>query len=62
MIHTVEGFSVVNKAEGDVFLKLSCLFYDPKDVGNVISGSLPFRNTACTLRNLEVLDSCAIEA
>ena len=61
-MHAVEGFSVVNKAEVDVFLKFPCFFYDPKDVGNVISGSLPFRNTACTLRNLEVLNSCAIEA
>ena len=62
VIHTVKGFGIVNKAEIDVFLELSCFFDDPADVGNVISGSLPFRNTACTLRNLEVLDSCAIEA
>jgi len=39
MIHTVKGFGVVNKVEGDVFLQLSCFFYDPMDVGNLISGS-----------------------
>ena len=40
--HTVKGFSVVNKAEVDVFLELSCFFYDPTDVGNLISGSSAF--------------------
>ena len=44
--HTVEGFSIVNKAEVDVFLELSCFFDDPVDVGNLISGSLPFLNPA----------------
>ena len=39
VIHTVIGFGIVNKAEIDVFLKLSCFFYDPADVGNLISGS-----------------------
>ena len=39
MIHTVKGFGVVNRAEIDVFLKLSCFFDDPADVGNLISGS-----------------------
>ena len=42
VIHTVKGFCVVNKAEADVFLKLSCFFYDPTDVGNLISGSSAF--------------------
>ena len=37
MIHTVKGFGTVNKAEVDVFLKLSCFFNDPSDVGSVIS-------------------------
>ena len=37
-IHTVKGFGIVNKAEIDVFLKLSCFFDDPTDVGNLISG------------------------
>ena len=39
VIHTVKGFSIVNKAEMDVFLELSCFFDDPVDVGNLISGS-----------------------
>ena len=39
VIHTVKGFGIVNKAELDVFLDLSCFFDDPADVGNLISGS-----------------------
>ena len=39
LIHTVKGFGVVNKAEIDVSLELSCFFDDPMDVGNLISGS-----------------------
>ena len=39
MIHTVKGFGIVNKAEIDVFLELSCFSDDPADVGNLISGS-----------------------
>ena len=39
VIHTVKGFGIVNKAEIDVFLELSCFFHDPADVGNLISGS-----------------------
>ena len=42
MIHTVKGFSVVNEAEVDAFLEFSCFFYDPADVGNLISGSFAF--------------------
>ena len=42
VIHTVKGFVVVNKAEVDVFLELSCFFCDPVDVGNLISGSSAF--------------------
>ena len=42
MIHTVKGFGVVNKAEVDVFLELSCFFDDPTDVGNLISRSSTF--------------------
>src|SRR5574342_26894 len=40
VIHTVKGFGIVNKAEIDVFLELSCFFHDPANVGNLISGSL----------------------
>ena len=39
MIHTVQGFGIVNKAEIDVFLELSCFFHDPADVDSMISGS-----------------------
>ena len=42
VIHTVKGFGIVNKAEIDVFLELSCFFDDPLDVGNLISGSSAF--------------------
>ena len=42
VIHTVKGFGVVNKAEVDVFLELSCFFDDPMDVGNLISDSSAF--------------------
>ena len=42
VIHTVKGFDIVNKAETDVFLELSCFFYDPVDIGNLISGSSAF--------------------
>ena len=42
VIHTVKGFGIVNKAEIDVFLELSCFFYDSADVGNLISGSSAF--------------------
>ena len=45
MIHTVEGFDIVNKAEKDVFLELSCFFHGPADVGNLISGSSAFSKT-----------------
>ena len=39
LVHTVKGFGIVNKAEIDVFLQLSCFFHDPADVGNLYSGS-----------------------
>ena len=44
VIHTVKGFGIVNKAEIDVFLELSCFFDDPMDVVNLISGSSAFLN------------------
>ena len=46
VIHTVKGFGIVNKAEIDVFLELSCFFDDPADVGNLISGSSGFLKLA----------------
>ena len=45
VIYTVKGLRVVNEAEVDVFLELSCFFYDPVDVGNLISGSSAFSTT-----------------
>ena len=49
VIQTVEGFDIVNKAEIDVFLELSCLFDDPADIGNVISGSSAFSKTSLNI-------------
>ena len=46
VIHTVKGFGIVNKAEVDVFLKLSCFFDDAADAGNLISGSPPFSKSS----------------
>ena len=46
VIYTVKGFGIVNKAEIDVFLELSCFFDDPVDVGNLISGSSAFSKTS----------------
>ena len=48
VIHTVKGFSVVSEVEVDVLLELSCFFYDPTDVGNLILVPLPFLNPVCT--------------
>ena len=45
-IHTVKGFSIVNEAGVDVFLEFDCYFYDPEEVGSLISGSLTFLNSA----------------
>ena len=49
VIHTVKGFSVVNEAEVDVFLEFSCFFYDPTDVGNLISGSSAFSKSSLNI-------------
>ena len=46
VIHTVKGFGVLNKAEVDVFLELSCFFDDPTDVGNLTSGSSAFSKSS----------------
>ena len=46
VVHTVKGFGVVNGAEVDVFLKFPCFFYDPVDVGNLISGSSAFSKSS----------------
>ena len=54
VIHTVNGFSVVNEEEVDVFLELSCFFYDPMDVGNLISGSSAFSKASLSIWKFSV--------
>ena len=49
VIYTVKGFGIVNKAEIDVFLELSCFFDDPMDVGNLISGSSAFSKSSLNI-------------
>ena len=49
VIHTVKGFGMVNKAEEDIFLELSCFFDDPADVGNLISGSSAFSKSSLNI-------------
>ena len=49
VIHTVKGFGIVNKAEIDVFLDLSCFFHDPADVGNLTSRSSAFSKTSLNI-------------
>ena len=61
VIHTVKGIGLVNKAEVDVFLELSCFFDDPVDVGNLISGSSAFSKTSLNIWK-EVHSSCIAEA
>jgi len=54
VIHTVKGFGIVNQAEIDVFLELSCFFHDPADVGNLLSGSSAFSKTSLKIRKFTV--------
>ena len=49
VIHTVKGFGIVNKAEIDAFLELSCFFHDPVDVGNLISGASAFSKSSLNI-------------
>ena len=51
----MKGFGIVNKAEVDIFLELSCFFDDPADVGNLISGPLPFLKPAWTSGSLQFM-------
>ena len=53
VIHTVKGFGIVNNAEIDVFLELSCFFDDPAD-SNLISGSSPFSKTNLNIKKFVV--------
>ena len=54
VIHTVKGFGIVNKAEIDVFLELSCFLYDPGDFGNLIFGSSAFSKANLIMWNFTV--------
>ena len=54
VIHTVKGFGIVNKAEIDVLLELSCVSHDPLDVGNLISGSSVFSKTSLNIAKFMV--------
>ena len=54
VIHTVKGFGIVNKAEVDIFLELSCFFDDPMDVGNLISGSSAFSKSSLNIWKFSV--------
>ena len=54
VIHTVKGFSIVNEAEVDVFLEFSCFFYDPADIGNMISGSSAFSKSSLNIWKFSV--------
>ena len=49
MIHTVKGFAVVNKVEVGMFMELSCFFYDPAGVGNLIFGSSAFSKSSLNI-------------
>ena len=60
MIHTDKGFDIVNKAEVDVFLELSCFFDDPTDVGKLISGSSAFSKSRLNIWKFH--DSRTVEA
>ena len=54
MIHTIKGFGIVNQAQIDIFLELSCFIDDPVDVGNLISGSSTFSKTSLNIRKFKV--------
>ena len=61
MIHTVKGFSIVNKTEIDVFQELSGFFNDPVDIGNLISASSAFSKTSLNILNITLL-ACEMSA
>jgi len=57
LIHTVNVFGIVNKADIDIFMELSCFFYDPADVGNLISDSSAFSITSLNIWKF-MIDIC----
>ena len=54
VIHTVKSFTVVNEVKADVFLEFSCFFYDPTDVGNLISSSSAFSKSSWNIWKFSV--------
>ena len=54
VIHTVKGFSIINEAEVDIFLEFPWFFYDPTDVGNLISGSFAFSKSSLNIWKFSV--------
>ena len=54
LIHIVKGFSVVSETEVDVFLEFSCFFYDPTDVGNLITVSFAFSKSSLSIWKFSV--------
>ena len=54
VIHTVKGFLIVNEAEIEGFLELSCFFHDPANVGNLISGSSAFSKTSFNILKFSI--------
>ena len=60
-IHTVKGFGILNKAELDVFLELSCFFGDPMDVGNLIPGFSGFSKSSLNIWKLEEMENVKLK-
>ena len=60
VIHTVKGIGIVNKAEVDVFLELSCFFDDLMDVGNLISGSSAFSKSSLNILKFTVIAEASL--
>jgi len=54
VVYTIKGFSIVNEGEADVILEFSCFFYDPTDVGNLISDSSSFSKSSLNIRKFSV--------
>ena len=54
MIHTVKGFNIVNEAEVNIFLEFSCIFYDPTEFGNLISGTSAFSKSSLNIWKFSV--------
>ena len=61
VIHTVKGFSIVSEAKVDIFVEFPCFFYDPMDVGNLISGSSAFSKSSLNIFLVHVLWKSGLE-